>query len=78
MRKDFKDAELHCEYKNLTGEDPDPLIPEEMEKTNREMPRDAEVIDLLKKFPTKARFLRDNCKDGARRKPASHSSEGES
>ena len=30
--------------------DPDPLMPEEMEKAIREMPRDAEVIDLLKKF----------------------------
>jgi hypothetical protein len=32
------------------GEDPDPLMPEEMEKAIREMPRDAEVIDLLKKL----------------------------
>jgi hypothetical protein len=27
--------------------DPDPLIPEEMEKAIREMPRDTGVIDLL-------------------------------
>ena len=34
----------------LTGEDPDPLMPEEMEKAIREMPRAAaEVIELLKK-----------------------------
>ena len=26
-------------------------MPEEMEKAIREMPRDAEVIELLKKFP---------------------------
>jgi tripartite-type tricarboxylate transporter receptor subunit TctC len=50
MRKAFKDAEFHREYKKLTGEDPDPLMPEEMEKAIREMPRDAEVIDLLKKL----------------------------
>jgi hypothetical protein len=37
MRKAFKDAQFHREYKKLTGEDPDPLMPEEMEKTNREM-----------------------------------------
>jgi hypothetical protein len=32
------------------GEGPNPLMPEEMEKAIREMPRDAEVIDLLKKL----------------------------
>ena len=37
-------------------------MPDEMEKVIREMPRDAEVIELLKKFPKRARFLRDNCK----------------
>ena len=31
-RKAFNDAEFHREYKKLTDEDPDPLIPEEMEK----------------------------------------------
>jgi tripartite-type tricarboxylate transporter receptor subunit TctC len=50
MRKASKDPEFHREYKKLTGEDPDPLMPEEMEKAIREMPRDAEVIDLLKKL----------------------------
>ena len=38
MRKAFTDAEFHREYKKLTGEDPDPLTPEEMEKSD---PRDA-------------------------------------
>ena len=32
------------------------------EKAIKEMPRDAEVIELLKKLPRRARFLRDNCK----------------
>jgi hypothetical protein len=49
-RKAFKDADFHREYKKLTGEEPDPLMPEEMEKAIREMPRDAEVTDLLKKL----------------------------
>ena len=49
-RKAFKDAEFHREYKKLTDEEPDPLMPKEMEKAIREMPRDAEVIDLLKKL----------------------------
>ena len=50
MRRAFKDPDFHREYKKLTGEDPDPLMPEEMEKAIKEMPRDAEVIDLLKKL----------------------------
>jgi hypothetical protein len=50
MRKAFKDVDFHREYKKLTGEEPDPLMPEEMEKAIREMPRDAEVIELLKKL----------------------------
>jgi hypothetical protein len=50
MRKTFKDAEFHRQYKKLTGEEPDPVMPEEMEKAIREMPRDAEVIELLKKL----------------------------
>jgi hypothetical protein len=50
MRRAFKDADFHREYKKLTGEEPDPLMPEEMEKAIREMPRDAEVIDSLKKL----------------------------
>ena len=50
MRRALKDADFHREYKKLTGEEPDPLMPEEMEKAIREMPRDAEVIDLLKKL----------------------------
>lgn len=49
MRKALQDAEFHREYKKLTGEEPDPLMPEEMEKAIRAMPRDAEVIELLKK-----------------------------
>lgn len=32
MRKDLKDAELHREYENLNGEDPDPLMPKRWRK----------------------------------------------
>lgn len=46
-------------------------VPEEMEKAVREMPRDAEVIELLKKVSAEARFVRDNCKGGAYRMAAS-------
>ena len=62
MRRAFKDADFQREYKKLTREEPDPLMPEEMEKAIKEMPRDAEVTDLLKNFPPRARLLRDNCK----------------
>jgi hypothetical protein len=48
MRRAFKYADFHREYNKLTGEEPDPLMPEEMEKAIREMPRDAEVINLVK------------------------------
>jgi hypothetical protein len=35
MREAFKDGEFHREYKKLTGENSDPLMPEEMEKAIR-------------------------------------------
>jgi hypothetical protein len=57
MRKAFKDSDFHREYKKLTGEEPEPLMPEEMKKAIREMPRDAEVIDLLKKLSAEGPFL---------------------
>jgi hypothetical protein len=41
MRKAFKDAEFHHEYNKRTGENSDPLMPEEMEKAIKEMPREA-------------------------------------
>jgi tripartite-type tricarboxylate transporter receptor subunit TctC len=56
MRKAFKDPDFHREYKKLTGEEPDPLMPEEMEKVVREMPRDAEAINLLKTLSGEATF----------------------
>jgi hypothetical protein len=40
LRTAFRDAEFHREYYTLTGEDPDPLMREEMEKAIREMPCD--------------------------------------
>jgi len=56
IRKAFKDADFHREYKKLTGDEPDPLMPEEMEKAIREMPRDAEVINLLKTLSGEGAF----------------------
>jgi tripartite-type tricarboxylate transporter receptor subunit TctC len=50
MRKTFKDPEFHKEFKKLAGDEAAPLMPEELEKAVREMPRDREVIDFFKKL----------------------------
>ncbi|HSK31813.1 MAG TPA: hypothetical protein VLA17_17780, partial [Candidatus Limnocylindria bacterium] len=56
MRKAFNDPDFHREYKKLRGEEPDPLMPEEMEKVVKEMPRDAEAINLLKTLSSEGTF----------------------
>jgi tripartite-type tricarboxylate transporter receptor subunit TctC len=48
MRKTLKDAQFHREYKKLVGDDVDPLMPEELRKVIREIPRDPEVIEMLR------------------------------
>jgi tripartite-type tricarboxylate transporter receptor subunit TctC len=48
MRKTLKDAQFHREYKKLVGDDVDPLMPEELSKVIREIPRDSEVIEMLR------------------------------
>ena len=50
MRKTFADPDFHREYKKVTGDDATPLLPEELEKVIRELPRDPEVVELFKKF----------------------------
>lgn len=50
LRRAWKDPDFHKEYKKLVDDEADPLMPEELEKAIRETPRDAEVIDLLKKL----------------------------
>jgi tripartite-type tricarboxylate transporter receptor subunit TctC len=47
-RRAFNDPEFHKEFERLTGDDAAPLMPEELEKAVRELPRDPEVIDLFK------------------------------
>jgi tripartite-type tricarboxylate transporter receptor subunit TctC len=56
MRKAFKDPDFHGEYKKLTGQEPDPLMPEAMERAIREMLRDAEAIGLLKTLAGEGAF----------------------
>jgi hypothetical protein len=50
MRKVFKDPEFRAEFKKLVTEDASPLTPEELTKIIREVPRDPEAIDMLKKI----------------------------
>ena len=50
FRKTFGDAEFHKEYKKLTGDDPTPLMPEQMEKAIRELPREREIVELFQKI----------------------------
>jgi tripartite-type tricarboxylate transporter receptor subunit TctC len=50
LRKSFKDADFFKEFRKVTGEDPTPLMPEANEKAIRDLPRDAETLELYKKF----------------------------
>jgi hypothetical protein len=50
MRKAFYDPEFYAEFKKLVGEEPTPLLPEELEKTVRDLPRDREVVELFNKL----------------------------
>jgi len=48
IRKALKDSEFHREYKKIVGDDVEPVTAEQLTKEIREMPRDPEVVDLLK------------------------------
>ena len=48
MRKALQDPEFHREYKKIVGDEVEVVLPEQLTKEIREMPRDPEVIDLLK------------------------------
>jgi tripartite-type tricarboxylate transporter receptor subunit TctC len=50
MRRALVDPDFHGEYKKLVGDDADPLMPEEVTKAIRDIPRDAEVVDMLKQI----------------------------
>jgi tripartite-type tricarboxylate transporter receptor subunit TctC len=50
IRKSFKDPEFHREFKKLTGDDATPLMPEEMERAIRELPRDPQLVEGLNKI----------------------------
>ena len=48
FRKAFKDQEFHRDFLKLVGEDAEPLMPEELAQVIRDVPRDAEVTEMLK------------------------------
>jgi tripartite-type tricarboxylate transporter receptor subunit TctC len=48
FRRAYKDPEFHREYKKLVGDDPSPLMPEEVMKVVKELPREPELIQLYK------------------------------
>ncbi|HUF42307.1 MAG TPA: hypothetical protein VMR20_10140, partial [Verrucomicrobiae bacterium] len=50
MTRTFKDPEFQKDYLKLVGEEPTPVMPEEMEKLVRELPRDQEIVALFKKI----------------------------
>jgi tripartite-type tricarboxylate transporter receptor subunit TctC len=50
MAKTFKDPDFHKDYKKLVGEEPTPLLGEEMERALNGLPRDPEIVDLFKKL----------------------------
>jgi hypothetical protein len=50
MRKTYRDPAFSKEYQKLTGLEAEPQLPEELERTIKDMPRDPEAIDLFKKF----------------------------
>ena len=50
IRTAFKDPEFHKEFRQMSGEDPTPLFPEDHEKAIREIPREADVVELYKRI----------------------------
>ena len=50
MRKTYRDPEFSKEYTKLTGLKAEPQMPEELEQTIRDMPRDREAVELFKKL----------------------------
>jgi tripartite-type tricarboxylate transporter receptor subunit TctC len=48
MSKAFQDPQFPKEFKKLAGDDPEIVMPDVLEKSIKELPRDPEVIELLK------------------------------
>ena len=50
MVKTFTDPRFPAEYKKFTGDDATPLMPDDMEKALKDLPRDPETVALFKKL----------------------------
>ena len=50
MRKTFNDPEFHSTHKKLVGSESEPLTGEMQEKALKELPRDADIVDVMKKI----------------------------
>jgi tripartite-type tricarboxylate transporter receptor subunit TctC len=50
MRKTYRDPGFFKEYTKLTGLKAEPQMPEELEQTIRDMPRDLEAVEVFKKL----------------------------
>jgi tripartite-type tricarboxylate transporter receptor subunit TctC len=50
MRKTYSDPEFFKEYTKITGLKAEPQLPEDLEQTIKEMPRDREAVELFKKL----------------------------
>ena len=50
MAKMYSDPDFHKDYKKLVGEEPTPLLGDDMERAIRELPRDPEIVELFKKL----------------------------
>jgi len=50
MVKAFSDPEFPKEYKKFTGDEASPLMPDDMDKALKELPRDPETVALFKKL----------------------------
>lgn len=56
MRKALNDPAFPANFRKLVGEDPTPLMPEELQKVIQDVPRDPEVIALFNKIAGGARL----------------------
>ena len=50
MHKTLSDPEFHKEFQKFTGDNATPLMPEALDKTIRELPRDPDVAELFNKL----------------------------
>ena len=49
MRKTFRDPAFLEAYRKATGEDATPVMPEDLQRIVKEVPRDPEVVGLFNK-----------------------------